>query len=216
MSKLIQVSQIQASPDGTYINGEVRAVLSRAVEPKNPKAPWKALLADSTGIIDASFWGGSIAHWGGKQIVISGKGMKVQEYNGTKTLSVGDKASVGFGGAPGTAAQEEQMAGDPVPQKTTAEPDYVRQNSYPQTGHGSPQYARQNHPTAVGTPINGQTVGMAVKLAGDLLVSENKDFIAEADWAGRLRAAAAQIIAVSRSLENGTPFERVDQELPPF
>jgi len=168
MSKLITVSQLNATPEGTYINGEVRAVLSRAVEPKNPKAPWKAMLSDSTGIIEASLWGGSVAHWEGRHVVLSGKGMKIQEYKGVKSLSVGDKVDISFGGAPGTAAQDEHMEGDPMPHTANPVPATGRFQAKPFPALKTPQQLQE---ALDNPPVNlphGATVGGALARAVDI------------------------------------------------
>ncbi len=206
MSKLIQISQLNATPDGTYVNGEVRAVLSRAVEPKNPKAPWKATLSDSTGAIEASMWGGSIAHWEGKQIVLSGKGMKVQEYKGTKTLSVGDKVNIAFGGAPGAAAQtgNEGDFGD-VSQPSTASAPFGGHNA-PLPPRNAPSVARiaQEH-----LPVNlphGATVGGALARAVDIWLAINAQSPAWSPEAPQeIEQITRDLVEIQGRIERGEP-----------
>jgi hypothetical protein len=184
MSKIIQIGQLLATPNGTYVNGELHAFVRGVKPPFKEGAPSKAELSDSTGSISASFWGGGIEHWDGKKVVLSGKGMKVGEYKGTKQLSVGDEVDIRYGGAPGAAAQEaEPMPGDPVPV-----PNQPRQSQ-------GNVFAAPS-----GTRVPGATVGMAVKIAADFLLNEGKW---DKTCAGRVEAIAGEIIALSQRLERG-------------
>ncbi len=59
---------------------------------------------------------------------------------------------------------------------------------------------------------NGQTVGMAIKLAGDIMLAQDPAIFRQPNWDNTMRGIAQQIINVSRSIENDTPLE----EQPPF
>ncbi len=200
MSKQIQVSQLLATPDATYINGDVSGHLT-GIRPPNGRGPSKAKLQDSTGSIEVSLWGGGVSHWEGQYVTFSGKGMQIKEFRGAKQLSVGDKVTIS------KASEPDSVPGDPPARPAPQVATTVARNRPAEPSGGAS--LKVNLPA-------GQTVGMAVKLAGDMLLSENKDFIAEKDWAHRLRAAAHQIIAVSRSLETDTALDADAFEPPPF
>jgi hypothetical protein len=195
MNKTVTISQLHNTPDGTYINGEVSGWLSQ-IRPPNGRGPSKAKLSDGSQEIEVSLWGGGVTQWEGQQVTFSGKGMKIQEYKGKKSLSVGDKVNIG--------------AADVNPDLEAATATQARAGIKPPPPAQSPRQSSQNAQERL--PVNlpaGQTVGMAVKLAGDMLLSENPKLINDENWAPRLRAAAANIIAISRSLETDTPLEDV-------
>jgi len=208
MSKLIQVSQLHATPDGPYINGEVRVMLYNPVAPKKPTAPWKATLTDSTGSIEASIWGGDPSHWAGKSIVLTGKGMKVQDYQGKKSLSVGDKVSISFGGAPGTAAQEpshpDLEAATPQTSRTVA-PNQP-QTQTPRSGQIKPFPALPD-PFRDPLPINlphPACVGACVNKAVEVWIATiGKDQPWGDSSADTVQRIAAELILVHQTLEKG-------------
>ena len=94
--------------------------------------------------------------------------------------------------------------GNPPPYRPA--PQTARQSS--QNRHAEPS---EGASLKVNLPL-GQTVGMAIKLAGDLQLALDPKFLANEDWPARLHAVAGQIIAISRALENDTPLENA----PPF
>ena len=93
MTKIIEISQLHSTPEGTYINGIVEGWLSQ-IRPPNGRGPSKARLEEGAGSIEVSLWGGGVSHWEGKRVRFSGKGMQMKEYKGTKSLSVGDKVLI--------------------------------------------------------------------------------------------------------------------------
>lgn len=103
----------------------------------------------------------------------------------------------------------EDMPGDPPSEPYTAPtlrppsqftPAAVKPRSLPQIDRPEHSRLRVNLP-------NGATVGMAIKLAGDLQLANNPAFLSDEEWAVRLHGVASRIIAISRALENDTPLE---------
>lgn len=144
------VSQVIATPENDWVNAEVFAVLSNPKAP-NGKGPWSATLTDSTGSIVGKFWGGSIDHWNGKRIKVSGQGLQRKAYKGVPELSVSQKADISFAGAPGTAGQAVDHNAD--------------------LESASPRSSQQSAPNAAKSPampIHGATVGGALARAVEI------------------------------------------------
>lgn len=91
-----------------------------------------------------------------------------------------------------------EAASVPAPQKDT------RSHAQPSNPPKSSQNAGNSLP--VNLP-HGATVGMAVKLAGDMLLAENPKLINDENWDVRVRATAYRLIEICRSLETDTPLE---------
>jgi len=161
MSKQIQVSQLLATPDATYVNGEVTGYLTQ-IRPPNGRGPSKARLHDSSGQIEVSLWGGGVSHWEGKQVTFSGKGMQIKEFKGVKGLSVGDKVLISQ-----AAQQADEMPGDPpaAPQTRPA-PEQAR--SVPQKPF--PALPDPFRDAPVNLP-HGATVGGALARAVDIYLA---------------------------------------------
>ncbi len=202
MKKTYTIAQVLATPEGQYVSAEVFAVLSRATPPRG-KGPWTANLTDSTGTIAGKFWGGDISHWEGKRIKLSGQGMQRKAYQNVPELSVGQKTDVSFAGAPGTAGQEvDAIPGDPVAPQSFSRPV-----------HAKPFPALPDPFKPTGTPVNGQTVGMAVKAAVDIWLSTNpRGQTANLDWSiesiEQVEQIARDIVAISERIQSGesVPF----------
>lgn len=205
MSKIIQISQLLATPDGQYVNGEIHAFVRGIKPPFKQGAPSKGELSDSTGSISASFWGGGVDHWEGKQVVLSGKGMKITEYKGTKALSVGDKVDIRFGGAPGAAAQGEAFPGDPVPAVSSGsygQPPVQTPPARPMPQNG-PRTAQEHLP--VNLP-HGATVGASINKAVDIWIATKQP---ESGWtdssATLVEKWARQLLEIHGAMERGEP-----------
>lgn len=208
MKKQYTIAQVLATPEGQYVSAEVFAVLSRSTPPRG-KGPWTAQLTDSTGTIVGKFWGGDISYWEGKRIRLSGQGMQRKGYNGTPELSVGQKAEISFAGAPGTAGQEEDgIPGDPVPPPVPA--GHVRMSG---TAFASPPVKTQGNAPV---PLNGQTVGMAVKAAVDLWIATACPAPASGGFGqsqlNEIERIARSIVAMSERIQSGVQ----DDESVPF
>lgn len=172
---MLTVSDLLKQAPDSYVEGGFQAVV-RSTEPAQGKRPPKAILADSTGAatIKATLWGRPRLDVG-HVYVFAGKGIKLSVYQGTNEVSIGDKATIDAVGASVHAPEQAQRAAAGAP-----------------SVNGTPQ------------PVNGQTVGMAMKLATDLLI-ESGDSIAldtQAYWQ-HVHAVASHIIRVSRALEAG-------------
>lgn len=143
MNKTLNVSQLLATPDLTYINGTVVGWLI-GIRPPNGRGPSKAKLQDNTGVIEVSLWGGSVQHHEGKRVAMSGKGMQIKEYRGVKGLSVGDKVNIAQLGDSGPSG--EQFPGDPAPTPPApTKPSYA-----PQTAQKEAPPAHLPHGATVG------------------------------------------------------------------
>jgi len=204
MSKQIQVSQLLATPDAQYINGEVSGLLTN-IRPPNGRGPSKAKLQDPTGSIEVSLWGGGVSHWEGKYVLFSGKGMQIKEFRGTKQLSVGDKVVIG-------------QAVEPEERPTEAD---FRSMAPTAPAPQPPRHSQQNRPAVPpgGLPVNipnGQTIGMATKAAVDIWLKTH------AEQGGAWDAAAIsfcfgvanQIIGISRRLEKHAEESAADESVP--
>lgn len=185
-----------------WVNQEFEAVVSN-VRPGSGRVPTKALLSDAHNpnvSIKANFFGGrNVAGYQGKVCLFSGQGIKMGEYNGTPELTIGDKASINVLDAnPQTTppARTAPAGRGPV--------DDSRGGGQP-PDEAPP--ARETKPAGT-LPINGQTVGMAMKEAIALVcrVCENAkvdyDITKPTFWQ-EVYVACSDIIRVSRMLETG-------------
>lgn len=152
-NKLIEISQLHATPPDTYINGAVEGYLVQIRPPFKEGAPGKAKLQDGGQTIDVSLWGQGFSHWEGKRVRFSGKGMKVTEYKGTKQLSVGDKVLI-------ESSEVDAIPGDPP-----AQPAYQA----PRTANSVPALAQSSRP-----PVHGATVGGAIARAVEVAIALNR------------------------------------------
>lgn len=189
----ITVSQLLATPDGSFVNSPVEGYLVQ-IRPPSGKGPAKAKLQDGSSVIEASLWGGDCRQWEGKRVRMSGKGMKVTVYppnSGIKQLSVGDKVSIdsaeAFAGVPshprGVSAPEP-MPGDPTPSKAPT----VSQSA----------------------PLSGALVGMAINRGVEIWLAQEGEAGARWDKTAieRVEEIARQLVEMSKRIETGSeiPF----------
>lgn len=175
----LSVAELTELPTDSWVNDGFTAVI-RSIERKVSKANkpfWKCKLADTTGSATVGMTLFVSPKFNeGDQVDFLGSGIKFK--NGTQygpEVSVGDKAEIHVVGKSVHAPEQAARAAVGAP-----------------AVNGTPQ------------PVNGQTVGMAMKLATDLLI-EGGDSIAldtQAYWQ-RIHAIASHIIRVSRALEAG-------------
>jgi hypothetical protein len=213
MQKQIAVSQLLATPEGQYVNGTVTGYLTQ-IRPPNSKGPSKGKLSDGSHEIEVSLWGGGVSHWEGQQVTFSGKGMKIAEYKGTKSLSIGDKVMISA-----ASGQPDHIPGDPPqpryadragPQGHPDESPTYRPPEKP-TGAREQSFQSRNHPVqgkpanTAGTPVNGALCGMAVKAAVDIWLATRGD----AQWnnvSGEfVEDTARSIILMSERIQSGQP-----------
>ena len=182
----ITVSQLLATPDGSFVNSPVEGYLVQ-IRPPSGKGPAKAKLQDGSSVIEASLWGGDCRQWEGKRVRMSGKGMKVTVYppnSGIKQLSVGDKVSIdsaeAFAGVPshprGVSAPEP-MPGDPTPSKAPT--------------------VSQIHPA---------TAGMAINRGVEIWLAQEGEAGARWDKTAieRVEEIARQLVEMSKRIETGS------------
>lgn len=179
-----------------WVNQEFEAVVSN-VRPGSGRVPTKALLSDAHNpnvSIKANFFGGrNVAGYQGKVCLFSGQGIKMGEYNGTPELTIGDKASINVLDAnPQTTppARTAPAGRGPV--------DDSRGGGQP-PDEAPP--ARETKPAGT-LPVNGQTVGMAMKEAIALCAQDSVNINEPAFWKS-VHETASDIIRVSRLLEAG-------------
>ena len=205
-NKLIEISQLHASPPDTYVNGMVEGYLVQ-IRPPQGKAPAKGKLQEGAGTIDVTLWGGDASHWEGKRVRLSGKGMKVTEYKGVKQLSVGDKVMIEAAGGAQPSAPQEQMPGDPAPDQTPSAP--IQARSVAQNRPSEPSVA----------PIHGATVGLAINNAREIWLSINQGGSGRWDEQARfeVETIAADFLAMALRLERGQEIPtapKQDQNVP--
>ncbi len=85
-----------------------------------------------------------------------------------------------------------------------ADPQTVPQSGYARMA-ASTGLGRQNASAASGTPVNGQTVGMAVKAAVDIFIARNvgvKGPMEAQDWED-IENAALKIVSMSERIQSG-------------
>lgn len=205
MSKLIEISQLLAAPDGTYINGSVTGYLTQ-IRPPNGKGPSKAKLSDGVVEIQVTIWGGGVEHHEGKQVHFSGKGMKIQEYKGVKSLSVGDKVQISQVNS--GSESPEDMPGDPVSRPVARAPLASQVGTAmraPNPSQSAPIARNQPSSQPVNVP-HGATVGASINKAVDIWISTNTEGHAWTESSATLvEKWARQLLAIHTAMERGEP-----------
>lgn len=213
-NQTIQISQLHATPADTYVNGIVEGYLVGYVAGRTEKQPARATLQEGAGQIALTLWGGNLGHWEGKRVRLSGKGMKVTEFKGTKQLSVGDKVTIeGAVGASTTATIGNDTAANPA--------RFTGRTDAPVGGGATGRLAPQEI-----LPVNlprGDTVGMVMKLAAEIMLaqSEGGAIFRQPGWDVTMFKISHTLLNVSTALCNGDPLHsdppvQDDPNGPPF
>lgn len=137
------------------------------------------------------------------------KSIVVDEYNNKKTIKINPTVKttwnpVGFVAAPAPGPPPPTAPAGPqgpAPSQHSAPP----RQSPPGQSYAPPAPPPQTNRTGP-MPIQGQTVGMAIKLAGDIMIAEGLEHSpgpGTAEFSKRLYQIASDIIRVSERLGNG-------------
>lgn len=180
--------------ENSWIDDGVMGVV-RSITPPRPNAQkkyWKCVLADTVGSAKINLTVFTAPRFSeGDQIEIVGKGIKRKEYNGEAEIGLGKTSEIHVIGH--SVHHEEQQA---------------------RAAEGQPALNGQLQ------PIHGQTVGMALKLALDLLTRDveaaglhatlnNQDF-----WK-LVHVVSSDIIRVSAMIEHGKLAPSIKDRLNP-
>jgi hypothetical protein len=186
----------------SWVDLEFEAVVSN-VRPGSGRKPTKAKLSDPHNpnvSIEASFFGGrNVAGFAGKICLFSGQGMTMGEYNGVSEITIGDKTHVNVQGpAPaggGNATQTQQRA----PRDDT------------RGGGQEPQHDNPPPAAAGPRPIEGATVGMALKEASTAILKAHEldsstsvmAYLKGPNYSKDLFTLTSDIIRVSMLIQSG-------------
>jgi|GEM_PF-2950233 len=173
----------------SWVNDEFEAVLSNII-PAQGKGPTKCTLSDpdnsSIRIIGCFFGGKVITRYENKLCLFGGQGMSRTEFNGTDQLTMGAKVTINV-----LAEYAQNTA--PAPRAASTLPG--------QSGNYAGNHDRSSTTPAI-VPINGQTVGMAVKEALTIVREDGPDWSSPVTWKA-VHEVASDIIRLSRLLEMG-------------
>lgn len=191
----------------TWLNDVVATVLSIASKTTRTNKPyWPCELVDTvnaSAVISMTVWQAPRFKQG-DTINITGKGARLTEYEGHYQITLGKQSEVhvtNAGGGGGAGGKPAARRSAPANERQEANLE-----DRPAAGAGSP--ADRSGPAAAG-PINGQTVGMAVKAAVDILIHNAGAVDGPAapvdlpTLQKKVETIAMTIISASRRLEAG-------------
>lgn len=157
------------------VTGVVRDIKASGLSSK--RKFWRCTVADTVGSATIGMTVFTPPNFGiGDLIDVTGQGIKRKEYNGEAEIGVGQKTEIHVLGK--SAHHQEQVQ---------------RSESHKPSVNGQQQ------------PVNGQTVGMALKEAAAMLavIGYDADDLRNPAWWKRLHEIASDVIRVSRMLERG-------------
>lgn len=115
----MNVQEIKGLQDKSYVKGSVRGTITstRNVEGKNMSM---GKFGDDSGTIDLTSFGQDIRRFDGKEVVLSGMGIRKDSYNGYDKLQINDKTKI--------AAVSEDAPVTPAPQASAPAPKATLSN----------------------------------------------------------------------------------------
>lgn len=189
-TKSMTLGEVCELPDDSWVNGEFKGVVNN-VEDKTTKtgAPYSTGFADDPDTpsisIKVTVFGRSLKAFAGKVCLFGGQGIKKKSFRGSPELSLGEKATINVIGS---------HTGTPKAQGGASEAAGKAPNG-------------ANH--AKGAP-EGQTLGMALKAAVDILLHNarvNNEAIDEDSFTDPLYRIASRIMRTNRYMAAGNLAE---------
>ena len=121
------INDLKNQDAGTYVSGSVAGRISSAknIETKTGKTMSVAKLGDDNDTVDLQSFDLNLLKYNDKEVVISGKGIKRDEYNGYAKIVLGKSVKIDVGGDAPASAPASYSAPAPASKASTNHPATV-------------------------------------------------------------------------------------------